>query len=954
MKNFNNYKIAALLFILSVNLIYAQDLIYEAYNSIELPNPERIRFNSDGGFIVSGVKDSGLTQTIFDDKGNISGSKLFSSDFRITSFNYISNDDYILILADTSEDNTKYYLQRLSKNFVDRWTIEIKSIPPNTIPKIHVTEDNWIVIFTIEADNQSLWFSHYSEDGDRISNKIFTLYFDIKTPPNVILLHKFGFYYLSVSGYFRKIDGDNKVIWGKNFTDIRQIIVLNDRSTLIISEKSIFKYDADGNLLKQTFTPQSNIINSALITGDDKLIICTNLGITKYNLDLELEWSENLRINCSDIITDNNSFVYGIGEINIANFKRSAFVKIPYTGILYQGLSLIYPNGSEEFYDPTGKIYWYSKNINRLNIHFSSDNGNSWATIGSTYSNNKNVYNWSVPQISSNNCVIKISDIDNPMISDQSKNPFSIYNYKTYDYISANEIFMYIGNNGMSAHDPVDDDSGLYWPGGDSAKIPLTFADGIVWGGKVNGQVRVGGSTYRYGLTPGPILENGISPEPHSQLTRIFKLKSGWEHLPESEEKQMYKLDYDNWPGQHGAPYEDINWDKEFSPGIDKPEILGDETLFYAANDLNADKTYYLYGSPPLGLEFQQTLFAYNKPELKDVVFKKVKLINKSKDKIEDMYLSYWTDDDLGFAGDDYVGCDTILNIGYTFNGDNYDDDNFDEAPPVIGRLLLQGPIVESVQDTAIYDNRFIANHRNIPMTAFALYIGANAMYSDSDLGEYHGSVQMYNYMQGYLWDRSPFIDPNNGKTTHFCLPGDPVEGSGWYEGGGWPGGAAPDDRRYLMSSGPFVMAPGDTQEVVYAIILARGDDNIDSITKLKEKVKELKIFWKNFINEELIKKRAQIVKNYYISQNYPNPFNPTTKIEYTIPHSESGSKNPEFVSLIVYDILGREVSTLVNEKQKPGKYWVDWDASKYATGIYFYRISIGNYVRSKKMLLLK
>ena len=81
--------------------------------------------------------------------------------------------------------------------------------------------------------------------------------------------------------------------------------------------------------------------------------------------------------------------------------------------------------------------------------------------------------------------------------------------------------------------------------------------------------------------------------------------------------------------------------------------------------------------------------------------------------------------------------------------------------------------------------------------------------------------------------------------------------------------------------------------------------------------------------------------------QNYPNPFNPVSTIEYTIPKNE-------FVSLKVYDILGREVSTLVNEKQNLGKHFVNFNGYKLASGIYFYVLTTDNFVLSKKMNLLK
>ena len=92
----------------------------------------------------------------------------------------------------------------------------------------------------------------------------------------------------------------------------------------------------------------------------------------------------------------------------------------------------------------------------------------------------------------------------------------------------------------------------------------------------------------------------------------------------------------------------------------------------------------------------------------------------------------------------------------------------------------------------------------------------------------------------------------------------------------------------------------------------------------------------------------------YKLEQNYPNPFNPTTKIRYSIPSTPLSFGEGLGVRLIVYDILGNQVTTLVNEQKEPGYYEVEFDASSFASGVYIYRLSAGNYVSTKKMLLLK
>ena len=85
----------------------------------------------------------------------------------------------------------------------------------------------------------------------------------------------------------------------------------------------------------------------------------------------------------------------------------------------------------------------------------------------------------------------------------------------------------------------------------------------------------------------------------------------------------------------------------------------------------------------------------------------------------------------------------------------------------------------------------------------------------------------------------------------------------------------------------------------------------------------------------------------YALYQNYPNPFNPTTTIKYQIPELS-------FITLKVYDVLGNEVSTLVNEEKPIGDYELEFDATNLPSGIYFYRLQTGSFVETKKMLLMK
>ena len=113
-------------------------------------------------------------------------------------------------------------------------------------------------------------------------------------------------------------------------------------------------------------------------------------------------------------------------------------------------------------------------------------------------------------------------------------------------------------------------------------------------------------------------------------------------------------------------------------------------------------------------------------------------------------------------------------------------------------------------------------------MTSFTIWLCGSDMYYDPQQGIYQGSIEMYNQMNGLLSSGNPMLNPISGQNTKFALDGDPVNDIGWYEGGAWE--ASCGDRKFVMNSGPFDFAPGDSQEVVYAIIMARGEDRLDSV----------------------------------------------------------------------------------------------------------------------------
>ena len=163
-----------------------------------------------------------------------------------------------------------------------------------------------------------------------------------------------------------------------------------------------------------------------------------------------------------------------------------------------------------------------------------------------------------------------------------------------------------------------------------------------------------------------------------------------------------------------------------------------------------------------------------------------------------------------------------------------------------------------------------------------------------------------------------------------------------------------PGDRKFILGSGAnnFNIIPGESQKFVIAQLIARDSGNLKSVTKLKR----LSVYVRNFYEQNFPINVNQISTNiplsFELKQNYPNPFNPSTIIRYRI-------KDSRFVTLKVYDILGREIETLVNEFQKAGTHETQFPDNnaihnQLASGVYFYKLVVGDFVAVKKMILMK
>ena len=479
--------------------------------------------------------------------------------------------------------------------------------------------------------------------------------------------------------------------------------------------------------------------------------------------------------------------------------------------------------------------------------------------------------------------------------------------------VNVNNLAMWTRADGWSARNPSTGGSGLLFPRGNPSGV--IFADGLVCSGLVQDVqlpvLRAGGQTYSIGTVPGKILYDpndpnrdpllkGVAEDPANDDVRIWRVRRDFltanlkqdaadfldvavstiSSADEEAIRNQYETDWEEWPGHKGAPFYDSNGDGLYTPEFasdgspvlfpeaDEPGIAdADQVVWFVANDLTDGAVRALYGSPSMGLEMQATMWAYARTDpLGFVIFKRFKLIYKGTEDtrdgatIDSMYISQWSDPDLGSFGDDYVGTDPATSMMYVYNSTAVDNAYRDAGlpPPAAGYDFFAGPLVtvpcdagtdpadcldaggtyidedgdgdynptvDTAVDTAIFDLKKKAGSRNLGASSMA-YFAAGTDFSDPPLGTYEGTTQWRNLHFG-LAPATGLNYPSFDACGLFVFCGDPVTKTGDLDSG-------PADRRMLMTTGPFTMALGDTQEVTVAVLAAFGADNISAISVLR------------------------------------------------------------------------------------------------------------------------
>jgi hypothetical protein len=493
--------------------------------------------------------------------------------------------------------------------------------------------------------------------------------------------------------------------------------------------------------------------------------------------------------------------------------------------------------------------------------------------------------------------------------------------------IDANNISMCVSNLGMfGCH---MDGPGLEYPKG-SARYCM-YAAGIWIAAKVDGSLRAALGAYTPEYKPGCIYPNGSYDQDSEPRHRVFKIVRGDTLSP----------DYTDWPAVLGAPVD----------AEGRPLLMGEQTLWCVYHDANP--TAHLApegGTAPLGVEVQQTAYAFGWPvAFGNVVFLEFTVINKLGNTLDDAYFGIFCDPDIGGYVDDLVGCDPTLNLGFAYNGTNHDED-YGIHPPALGIEFLKGP----------------TGPGGVPqgVTAFRGYSNGEDPMSP---------IQCYNCLMGLNLDGSVMIDPTTNTPTTFEMSGDPVAGTGWLD-------SDCNDRRFILTSGPFTMAPGDTQHVAIALAVARSRGRINSVRTMKQfAVAAREAYEAGFLGQFLptteVASGDDRPKGPGGENDLPAEFGtlgeslsaPADRPGLTIgPNPACGQAtiriSPSLsgqYELTVVDTAGRVVRTLSGRHESADGSTVTWDGLNdlmvpVPSGVYSVRLSMAGRVASAKIVLLR
>jgi hypothetical protein len=344
----------------------------------------------------------------------------------------------------------------------------------------------------------------------------------------------------------------------------------------------------------------------------------------------------------------------------------------------------------------------------------------------------------------------------------------------------------------------------------------LPYGSFIV-GTKIDDTIYVSSSEQGHDFAPGIILPNGNRDTSNSELYRVYSVITNPSKIPAGPERDKYERDYLEWPVSLGAPVQNNG----------RPLIWGNQTVWTISTDADS----FVYGvlnykprkeSPPMRAELRTTSWIHDSTKfLEYVVFVKFYITNKNNRIWKNTYVGIKLSPGLYTSptqpSPTFAGSDSILKLGFLYGSTNFSSPHYGHKIPAVGYLPLSGSI-------PFYSiNRFIWGG-TVPNFPSSDYKPSN-------------KIQEYRALQGFDRNGNQIINPLTQRPTLFPYSGDPIAKTGWLDKN-----VNEHILRILyINFGPFDLAPGESQEVVGAIIVGQGRDHLQSVNVLKHHARYVK-----------------------------------------------------------------------------------------------------------------
>ena len=508
-----------------------------------------------------------------------------------------------------------------------------------------------------------------------------------------------------------------------------------------------------------------------------------------------------------------------------------------------------------------------------------------------------------------------------------------------YAFLDINNIKAGISSSGFLFNDYLNLESPSYFLAPKDSSKSTIFSGNLWLGGlDVDGNLKLAAERFRSNSSSDTNENRDYQSGPNSINRTIYKIEQEkWNHIWKVSKSEIdyHKTHYSNagyvipkdiasWPGngnvsygqaQYLAPYVDANTNGYYDPqNGDYPIIRGDQALFFIFND---DKDHTESKGASLKVEVHGMAYAYITPNdtaLNNTIFINYQIFNRSNYDNYNFYIGSFTDLDLGYSGDDYIGCDSTLSMYYAYNGQNTDGAGQSYAygahPPAQGISFLNDPM-----------NKFVYyNNDNNPTN-----------------GEPDKAWDCYKYLKGIWKDGRPMTYGGNGTTlggipANFMFSGELGDTSSWTE---ITANNAPGDRRGVGSTGPYNFLKDSCHCVDLAYTYARNYNdtmNTASVATLKQYVQHIR----NYYNTNLIHNCSDLVTSVIdISKPkmgimvYPNPASNKITVSF------SNLSDLQNTTISIFNIQGQLLLQKSVKQQQ-----TELNISTFAKGIYVVKVN--------------